>query len=367
MADECYVLHPQLLAFPKVVEGKRGFVLERNAAEPPYIVESPLLAWALFVLPVSFTHADALQTWEAEPEARSRAEEIWDFLVAETLILPRQSDDPALLRHRTLRDLGWHESAIYHEGTRDYPFLLMGTKEAFASDNARMKGYAEEEPPYSCYQSHPSTQRIALEKFNVSTVPETPATGDVHHQLSLVLDIAFGERSRLPASYEAENDFLQLESLRKAVPSGGGRHPTEAFLLVMTGGLNLPLGVYHYHTATHSLDRLVQDLRPDLMGALTEAVPEATAFIVLTSLCERAMWRYREARSWRAILLDAGHVEQMCHDLCATVGWQSLSLHRFDSTAISQSLGTDPFRQPVLSIISIATGKDGTEPTVCAI
>ena len=80
------------------------------------------------------------------------------------------------------------------------------------------------------------------------------------------------------------------------MPSGGSRHPTEVFQLVVTRGLDLSMGLYHYHPATHSLDRLARDKRLEVIGAFTGVVPDAVAFPALTLLRERSMWRYREAR-----------------------------------------------------------------------
>jgi SagB-type dehydrogenase family enzyme len=120
--------------------------------------------------------------------------------------------------------------------------------------------------------------------------------------------------------------------------------------------LGVDAGLYHYNVERNCLELLRPgDLFEELQSALSISMqlndssrPEAA--ILFTSLCERAMWRYRESRSWRAIVLDVGHAEQMCKRTCAALGLDLLVCHQFDAVTTANFLGIDPFLQPVLSV-----------------
>lgn len=110
----------------------------------------------------------------------------------------------------------------------------------------------------TCVSKLPSISSTYLlkltEPFDTKTVKSI--SGNHFDKISLILDLCFGERHHLEHTND-EHNFLQLESLRKAVPSGGGRHPTRSIshntkLSVWFGAK----GLYHYNVQKNSLDLL---------------------------------------------------------------------------------------------------------------
>lgn len=92
--------------------------------------------------------------------------------------------------------------------------------------------------------------------------------------------------------------------LRRTSPSGGARHPTEAVLLLPVGRFGLGGGAYYFDGRAEVLIA-VRDGRYDKS---LSALSRDEIGILLTSRVERAMWRYREPRALRPVVIDAGHI-----------------------------------------------------------
>ncbi len=91
--------------------------------------------------------------------------------------------------------------------------------------------------------------------------------------------------------------------VRKTSPSGGCRHPSEIVVILPQGLESVPRGAYYYDVSRHQL------VAAPAYAGCAESVSGLCGFI-LTSRVERAMWRYRDPRSYRAIPLDAGHIAE---------------------------------------------------------
>jgi SagB-type dehydrogenase family enzyme len=136
----------------------------------------------------------------------------------------------------------------------------------------------------------------------------------------------------------------------KTSPSGGARHPLEAYLVVRNVS-GLQAGVYHYASDVHRLERLPV---ASAVPALDELLPtqwwyrEAGALVLLSAVFERTRWRYEAPRAYRAVLIEAGHT---CQTFCLTATW--LGLAPFCSMALADSaienmLGLDGVSESVL-------------------
>ena len=148
--------------------------------------------------------------------------------------------------------------------------------------------------------------------------------------------------------------FLGLLPL-KTSPSAGARHPTEVYVLALRVQ-GLARGIYHYCSDTHQLERVAkapskQKLIRYLGGQWWYG--EAAAVFVMTAVFPRNMWKYAYARSYRAVLLDAGH---LCQTLCLTATW--LGLAPFCTAAVADSLierdlGIDGITESVVYVAGV--------------
>jgi SagB-type dehydrogenase family enzyme len=148
----------------------------------------------------------------------------------------------------------------------------------------------------------------------------------------------------------------------KTSPSGGARHPIEAYVCVrrVTG---IEPGLYHYAADVHRLERI---RRGDMAERLLTWMPHSGYFakaaflVVLTAVLERQVWRYPYARAYRAALAEAGHV---CQTFCLAATWRGLApfcLMGLDDAAIERDLGIDGVRETVLYVAGAGARPRGT-------
>ncbi|MEU8033371.1 SagB/ThcOx family dehydrogenase [Streptomyces sp. NPDC049099] len=323
-------------------------VAETESHRPPLVLRDHRVPFAITLLPDQGTRAEIIARWEAEESLRDLTEELWTALTGEGLLVPSSEVPEQAARWRSF---GWDEAYRYHASTRDYPFLQMDREGAFAADDARMEEYiAQSLPPaitmdLPCVGSVPLRKIAADESVDALLETLTPAQRRGHEGLSLLMDVCFGERTRRP--FAVQGDFL-----RKAVPSGGARHPTEAFLALFPGG-DLEPGIYHYNVAHHRLDlRRAGDFSTEFREAsfdlFDKFYQEPFGLIVFCSLVERAMWRYRDARSARAPFIDVGHTLMAYRTVIQRLGVGGYTYQKFHDRQIAELLDTNVERMPPL-------------------
>ena len=143
----------------------------------------------------------------------------------------------------------------------------------------------------------------------------------------------------------------------KTSPSGGARHPGEVYLLAMRVG-GLTQGLYHYDGLHHSLARLrsVPSVKKAVAYAAgQEFVGDASALFIMTAVFPRTQWKYRFARTYRVVLLEAGH---LCQTFCLVATWLGLApfcTAAFQDTLIEKELGLDGIRESVLYLAGVGT------------
>ncbi|TAN05961.1 MAG: putative peptide maturation dehydrogenase [Rhodanobacteraceae bacterium] len=166
---------------------------------------------------------------------------------------------------------------------------------------------------------------------------------------SAMLYRAFGAR--------AVSDYAPgVQLLKKSVPSAGGLHATEAYLLVQRVE-GIPPGLYHYHPVDHALE-LLGELDREAALALAGRFVATQAYyaaapvqIALVARFERNFWKYRNhAKAYRAVILDAGHLSQALY-LAAT----ELDLGAFITAAINEveiewAFGLEPMAEGPLCV-----------------
>lgn len=115
-------------------------------------------------------------------------------------------------------------------------------------------------------------------------------------ELTTILRFVFGPIDEIQAEFGPW--------LRKTSPSGGARHPTEGIILLPREYDHIPAGIYTYDVQRHGLVASYEEYPLSLLNSLDQ---EMIGFMIRSRI-ERPMWRYRDIRSFRPVLLDAGHV-----------------------------------------------------------
>lgn len=137
---------------------------------------------------------------------------------------------------------------------------------------------------------------------------------------------------------------------KKTSPSGGSRHPIEAYIYALRVS-GLPRGIYHYHSAAHRLERIRGGASSSELSRLLNRqwwFGKSSFVVFLTAVFARTQWKYPAPRAYRAILAEAGHV---CQTFCLAAA--SLRLAPFCTmamrdSAVERTLGIDGVAESVL-------------------
>jgi SagB-type dehydrogenase family enzyme len=172
--------------------------------------------------------------------------------------------------------------------------------------------------------------------------------------ISTLLQYTWGVTGRIDAP-----PFGRL--FHKTSPSGGARHPGEVYLLAMRVE-GLAQGLYHYNCLHHRLERLRSVSAEHKALAYTagqEFVGDASALFIMTAVFPRVLWKYRFARSYRVVLLDAGH---LCQTFCLVATWLGLApfcTAAFEDSLIERDLGLDGIRESAIYVAGVGTPLEG--------
>lgn len=173
-------------------------------------------------------------------------------------------------------------------------------------------------------------------------------------ELSTLLGLSFGVRWWV--------DVPRLGRLvLKTSPSGGARHPIEAYVLARRV-ISLSPGLYHYAADRHCLERLRSGASSNQLVrylAGQKWYGSAAALVLMTAVFRRPQWKYHSPRVYRAVLIEAGH---LCQTFCLVATW--LGLAPFCSMALADSsiesdIGIDGVSESVLYAAGVGTIPQG--------
>lgn len=135
----------------------------------------------------------------------------------------------------------------------------------------------------------------------------------------------------------------------KMTPSGGGRNPYEAFVLVkhVTG---LDPGLYHYSAIDHTLGVVTASpiVAPSQVFAGQGWTEDAAFAVLLVAHFARTMWKYPHPNAYRVVLIEAGHIGQNIALAAAARGLSATPTGAVDDHAAQALLGLDPIRQSLV-------------------
>jgi SagB-type dehydrogenase family enzyme len=175
-------------------------------------------------------------------------------------------------------------------------------------------------------------------------------------KLATLLGLSFGVRS-----------WLHVRGLSrvalKTSPSGGARHPIEAYVLALRVR-GVPRGIYHYHAAGHRLELLRRGATARQLVRYLNGqwwFGGASAVVLMTAVFARTQWKYPAPRAYRIVLIDAGHI---CQTFCLVATW--LGLAPFCTMALTDSriekdLGIDGVTESILYTAGVGTRPPSTK------
>ena len=254
---------------------------------------------------------------------------------------------------------GWDLlAALFHFGTKDVGILQGADAEAF---EAALERRADSDPP------PPPVKRP---RGRGAALPARPFVGQFARVLlarrtwrgfgrEAITRTDLGTLLHLTFGYQMSGRTQGGRVLFKTSPSGGACHPIEAYVLALrVRGLTPAL--YHYSPQTRRLHALRRGARAELASLYLAGqswYARAGAIVFMTAVLPRVWWRYPGARSYRTVLLDAGHV---CQTFCLVATW--LGLAPFCTMALADSRIERDLKIDGLSEVVLYAAGVGSKP-----
>lgn len=126
------------------------------------------------------------------------------------------------------------------------------------------------------------------------------------------------------------------------VPSAGGRHAFETYLLIRNVEGIAP-GVYRFLAIEHLLVKVGgEDMMEEIAsrGCTQPIVKTASVVFFWAAQADRMTWRFGE-RGYRYLMLDAGHICQNLYLAAGAIKFGACAIGAFDDEAMNEILGLD--------------------------
>ncbi len=235
----------------------------------------------------------------------------------------------------------WNDAADYHFYTWDAPFLDYTKKgKGHEIDRKKMLKYQDVEPDtFRCKKYADVKQRhflpfpAAIEGKELST----------EESVKYLLASVFGKTGEKPCHW------TNTPLMRRTSPSGGSRHPSEGYF-VPSDLLDMENGFYHIQSDPTALCLLCSQF-----DEIFYDHPPASHLgtIIITSVFERNMYRYREPRTFRTVHMDVGHVIASIELISNELGLESHVSLRFNKNSILKAIGSSNLEEGVMAVVSI--------------
>ena len=246
------------------------------------------------------------------------------------------------------RKSGWGAAADYHFFTWDAPFLDYSKNGAgYDIDRKNMLRYhQEQEDRERCKSYSVFFNKLSLSEPISVSLPENIKKLLAIDRIKLLLSLAFGKSGEKPCHWSS------VPLMRRTSPSGGCRHPTEGYFLSISN--EIPKGIYHIQADPTTLVHISHFSEDDHI--FVNESPTCLGAIILTSIFERNMYRYREPRTFRTIHMDTGHLIETINMLAIEFGFEAIVQMNFDENKILKRIQSSKFEEGVIAIITLEEG-----------
>ncbi len=295
--------------------------------------------------------------------SKKESEELISQLVSCGLILEKDAKAHEIEESAYLwKKYSWDDALDYFIAMKDYPFLDYESESANAVDNEMMDGYINHDKVPQIYKNYAVPQiylerdddaldGIGIKEVLVEEVFDTSASSKPLSKstLSNLLQYTFGKTGLV--EFPVQGEFLM-----KTSPSGGARHPIEAYVMLID--TDLGQGLFHYSVEHHALEKMEVSLSEDELREIIYELKTGPQFkpkavIIFSAAFPRSMWRYREPRSYRVVLHDLGHLLETMKVVSKSLTINTYYGHGFQDTAIEKALNLDSSTESVLKFAAI--------------
>lgn len=175
--------------------------------------------------------------------------------------------------------------------------------------------------------------------------------------ISTILYYTFGAMDRDTEDYD--NVGLKQIGYRKTSPSGGGMHPSEAYLFAFNI-VGLEPGIYHYQAYNHKLCQLLEaDVSWEMKSLLNGQYfsENLSAGVCITSRFDHLWKKYSHSRAYRIALMDIGHLSQTFQLLTTSLGYLTWLTGAFSDSGLKKILRIKSDYEYPLLFLGLGTGK----------
>ena len=323
-------------------------ILPHAAREIPVTADDAVALGA--ISPSRWTPRDALES--------AHSPHVIEALLGHGLLVEKGSH--ADRRDGVVREAGWRTaSAGLHYGSRwrgvDTAEVQRNFNELHGGDLMSQLGPA---PP------HVRERADVRDRIALSRAPSSPLEALLDARVTCrnfdaapLREADFAAVLQRAFSARAVDDYAPgLKLLKKGVPSAGGLHPTEAYLLVQRVEGVAP-GLYHYHPVDHALEPMralgadeARALATSFVGAQPYFI-DAPALVTPTARFGRNFWKYRNhPKAYRALVLDVGHLSQTIYLAATELGLAAFITAAINEIDIEEAFGLDPLEEGPLAV-----------------
>ncbi len=266
-------------------------------------------------------------------------EKTFDSLLGKKIILST-AESLSLEYIQIWKKSGWADAADYHFFTWDAPFLDYSKEgRGHEIDRSKMVQFQELQPDIERYKKYSDDSfkvPLPLMGTSFSEMKKTPISEKIKYLLACI----FGKKG------EKQCHWSNVALIRRTSPSGGSRHPTEGYFLAANVH-GIERGLYHVQTEPPMLRRISPD-----EGEVVNEEELTKSFlgkIILTTMFERNMYRYREPRTFRTVHMDIGHILASIEALCDELGMKATIQLNVEEEKILNRIGASKFEEGVMA------------------
>lgn len=279
-------------------------------------------------------------------------------LLAGGLLLQRGQDSEAARRDERLRATHWHPlAAVMHAFSRwEDVDAVRNMRESQIETVSQMRRTLGAPPPHAAVVdggSFPLARQPGNEFDALLGRRVTCRNFDADRPLPLAMLSQMLQRAFGSSACQREGDDLVF--LKKNVPSGGGLHPIEAYVVVCNVD-GLPSGLYLYQAQAHALKPVDSstDIDRDFVMSMVGQqhwFADAHVLVVLAPRFNRTYWKYRQhAKSYRVVAMEAGHLSQTLYLSATDAGLGAFITAAINEKPIERALGLDTINEGVLAV-----------------
>lgn len=258
-----------------------------------------------------------------------------------------------------IRAVHWHGlSATYHAFTRWHAVDSVSDMQVAGTDSASgLRTRLGKPPAFGRIGAGPA--RFVLPRVEPTSFDDLLARRATCRNFDASRKVPFDTFAQvLQRVFAAQAEVRVTDDtvfLKKNVPSGGGLHPMECYLIVQHVE-GIEPGLYHYQAQEHALEPLPgpdRPLREFVMDMVAQQhwFADAHVVVLLSPRFDRTFWKYRHhAKGYRVIALEGGHLSQTLYLAATDAGLGAFITGAINEVELEQAFGLDPIHQGALAI-----------------